>query len=413
MARVPDVLIIDQDPAARFEFKRLLRNANLGFAGEAGLGTEAVSLASETTPDVIICGMTRPMERSLQTMEALMDVLPETPLIAYGRGDDVDSVRVAMQAGARDFLTLPADTEKLVESVRKVLESEERKKMRMSGQAKSLGPRGLVIAVFGAKGGVGKTTVATNVSVALSAEMGQSVVLVDGDNSFGDVAASLELKPERSIMDLLRDKEKIDRSNVDEYLVQHSSKLWVLPAPRESLQWRAVTPEAFRSVVDLLARRFDLVVVDTAAVLSDMSLAILEEANMVLWVTSTDFSSINNSLQGLDALQQMSFPKEKVRLILNVNSPDDAVRPAKIEEVLKQKFFWSIPYDKQVRMGAQVGNPAVLASPDSTGAKALSQLAQAVTGRSPAEPQKSTKKGGWLFRRKEDGVTETVVAEGG
>jgi pilus assembly protein CpaE len=414
MARVPDVLVIDQDPAARFEIKRLLRGASLGFAGEAALGTEAVSLAAEKTPDVIICGLSQPPERSLQTIEALLDVLPETPVIAYGKNEDVEAVRRAMQAGARDFLILPADTEKLVESVRNVLESEERKRLRMSGQAAGLGPKGLVVAVFGAKGGVGKTTVATNVSLALAAEMGQSVVLVDGDNSFGDVAAMLELRPERTIMDILRDREKIDRSNVEEYLVQHASGLWVLPAPRESLHWRSVTPDAFRSVVDLLARRFDLVFVDTAAVLSDMSMAILEEANMVLWVTSTDFSSINNSLQGLDALQQMSYPNDRIRLVLNVNSPDDNVRPAKIEEVLKREFFWSIPYDKQVRMGAQVGKPAVIASPDSAGAKALFQLAEAVTGASRTEPQKSTKKGGgWLFRRKEQNVTEPAVAEGG
>jgi len=225
MARVPEVLVIDQDPASRFEFKRILRGAALGFAGEAGLGTEGVSLAAETTPDVILCGMAQPPERSLQTMEALMDVLPETPVIAYGRSEDVDAVRLAMQSGARDFLTLPADTEKLVESVRKVLESEERKRLRMSGQAKGIGPRGLVVAVFGAKGGVGKTTVATNVSVALASELGQSVVLVDGDNAFGDVASSLELRADKTIIDVLRDREKIDRSNVEEYLMRHGSGL--------------------------------------------------------------------------------------------------------------------------------------------------------------------------------------------
>lgn len=413
MARVPEVLVIDQDPSARFEFKRLLRGANLGFAGEAGLGTEGVSLAAETTPDVIICGMTKPPERSLQTMNALMDVLPETPVIAYGRSEDVDSVRLAMQAGARDFLTLPVDAEKLMESVRSVLEAEERKRLRMSGQAKGIGPRALVVAVFGAKGGVGKTTVATNVGVSLTSELGQSVVLIDGDNSFGDVAASLELRTDRSIIDLLRNQEKVDRSNVDEYLAVHSSGLYVLPAPRESLAWRNVTPEAFRSVIDLLARRFDVVLVDTASILSDLSLAILDEANIVLWVTSTDFSSINNSLQGLEALQQMSYPDSRIRLILNVNSPDDGVRPAKIEEVLRKKFFWSIPYDRQVRIGAQVGSPAVIASPQSAGAKALVQLARAVTGTDTAAPPRSVKRGGWPFRRKPEATGEPVIAEGG
>ncbi len=414
MARVPEVLVIDQDPGARFEFKRLLRQAQLGFAGEAGLGTDAVNLASEKTPDVIICGMTRPPERSLQTIEALLDVLPETPVIAYGQEEDVEAVRLAMIAGARDFLIVPAGVEKLLDSVRKVLEAEERKRLRLSGQAKGIGPRGLVVAVFGAKGGVGKTTVATNLGVALASSLGQEVVLIDGDNAFGDVAATLEMRPDRSIVDVLKDREKVDRSNITDYLVRHSSGLWVLPSPRESLQWRTVTPEAFRSVVDIVARRFDLVLVDSAAVLSDLSMAVLDEANMVLWVTSTDFSSINNSLQGLEALQQMSYPEGRIRLVLNVISPDDAVRPAKIEEVLKRRFFWSIPYDRQVRTGSQIGNPAVLAAPDSPGAKALLQLARAVTGATPAPSPRSTKRGGgWPFRRREAVAEQTAAAEGG
>jgi CheY-like chemotaxis protein len=77
MAKVPEVLVVDQDPRARFELKQLVRQAQMGFAGEAGLGTDAVSLAGDVKPDVIICGMSRPPERSLQTIEALLDVLPE------------------------------------------------------------------------------------------------------------------------------------------------------------------------------------------------------------------------------------------------------------------------------------------------------------------------------------------------
>jgi pilus assembly protein CpaE len=405
MARIPEVLVVDQDPKARYELKQLVRQAQLGFAGESGFGTEAISLASEVKPDVIVCGMSRPAERSLNTIEALLDVLPETPIIAYAHQEDVGIVRQAMQAGARDFLNIPAEVERLVESVRSVLESEERKRLRLSGQSKGIGPRGLVVAVFGAKGGVGKTTISTNLGVALASQLSQSVVLLDGDNSFGDVAAMLDLKPDRSVVDLVRDADKVDRNSVTEYLVKHSSGLWVLPAPRESLLWRGITPDAYRKVLDVVARRFDIVLIDTAAILSDLSLMLLEEANMVLWVTSTDFSSINNSLLGLEALGQMNYPEGRIRLVLNITTSDDGVRPAKIEEVLKRQFFWTIPYDRQVRAGAQVGNPAVMASPDSNGSKTLLQLAQALTGTGPGEAPGTTSTGSGglarFLRRKE------------
>ncbi|HUF52954.1 MAG TPA: AAA family ATPase [Dehalococcoidia bacterium] len=410
MARVPDILLIDQDPQARFEMKQLVRQAQLGFAGEAAFGTEAVSLATDTKPDIIMCGMTRPPERSLQTIEALLDVLPETPIIAYAREEIVDVVRQAMLAGARDFIQIPASVERVTNSIRSVLEAEERKRLRISGQAKSIGPKGMVVAVFGAKGGVGKTTLSTNLGLALSSKLGQSVVLIDADNSFGDVAAMLEMRPDRSVVDVVRNVDTLDRTNVTEYLMRHESGLWVLPAPRESLLWREVTPETFRRALGIISRQFDIVLVDMAAMLSDLALGILDEANMVLWVTSTDFSSINNSLQGLEALHQISYPEARIRLVLNVVSPDDGVRPSKIEEVLGREFFWSIPYDRQIRVAGQVGKPAVLANPDGIGARTMIQLAEALTGGGPT-PAPKPARGFGLFKKRLGKPEPTTAAE--
>lgn len=384
MAKVPEILVVDQDPKARYEVKQLTKHAQLSIVGEAAFGTDAISMASDVKPDVIICGMSSPPERSLQTIEALLDVLPETPIVTYGWRDDSETVRLAMIAGARDYFAMPANAEKVLESVRSVLESEERKRLRLTGQTKALGPKGLVITVFGVKGGVGKSTIATNLGVALATELAQSVVLVDGDNNFGDAAAMLDLKPQRNIMDLLREADAVERGNVTDYLTQHSSGLWVLAAPRECLQWRSVTPERFRKVVTVLARRFDVVLIDTAGALGDLSLSALEEANMVLWVTSSDFSSINNSLQALETLEQLSYPDSRIRLMLNVTSADDGVRPAKIEEVLGRQFFWLVPYDREIRLGTQTGKPAVSAHRNSRGAQSIVQLAQALMGVSVA-----------------------------
>ncbi|HSP54071.1 MAG TPA: AAA family ATPase [Dehalococcoidia bacterium] len=414
MARVPEVLVVDQDPKARFEVKRLVKQVSLNIAGEAGFGTEAVSLASDKKPDVIICGMASPPDRSIRTMEALLDVLPETPIIAYGWSDNVETVRQAMVAGARDFFVMPADSERVLQSIKQVLESEEKKKLRLSGQAKSMGPRGLVIAVFGAKGGVGKTTIATNLGVALCDKLQQSAVLVDADNSFGDVAGMLDMRPDRTIIDIVRDVDTVDRDNVTDYLTKHSSGLWVLPAPRESLLWRSVTPDRFRRALGVLSRRFDIVLIDTAGVLNDLSLASLEEANMVLWVTSSDFSSINNSMIGLETLGQLSYPEARIRLMLNVISADDGVRPSKIEEVLGRQFFWSIPYDRQVRNGGQIGKPAVIGSPESRGAKSVIDLAEALIGGSAPRPEPKPKSSGLrrIFTRKTAETPAEPAAEG-
>jgi len=213
-------------------------------------------------------------------------------------------------------------------------------------------------------------------------------------------------------VDLVRDADTVERSGITEYLLRHSSGLWVLPAPREGLLWRSVQPDRFRKAIGLLARRFDVVIIDTAGSLTDLSLAALEEANMVLWVTSSDFSSINNSVVGLETLQQLSYPDSRIRLMLNVISPDDSVRAGKIEEVLGRKFFWSIPYDRQVRLDGQVGRPAVLSHPDCRGAKSITELAQALMGTGTAVKPAGTKQAPLrrLFRR--GGETSAPAAEG-
>ena len=380
MARVPEIMVVDQDPQARFEIKRLVKGASFTVAGESAFGTEAVSLAAELKPEVIICGMCVPSERSIHTIEALLDSLPETPLIAYGWEDDLDTVRQAMLAGARDFLVMPVDVERLGASILSVLESEERKRLRLAGESQSLGASGLVIAVFSAKGGVGKTTVTTNLGVALSKEMGQSVVLVDADTGFGDIAPMLDLKPERTIMDLLRDVDGVERDALTDYLTLHESGLSVLAAPADSLQWRSVPQEQLRKVIGMLAKRFDIVLIDTAGALSDVGMTTLEESGIVLWITSPDFSSINDSAQGLRALRQLSYPEARIRLMLNDLYVDDGVRPEKIEQALGRELFWLVPYDRRLRHGGQEGRPLVLSNPKSPGARSIVDLAHVLSG---------------------------------
>jgi len=412
MARVPEVLVVDQDPQARFELKRTIKQAQFAIAGEAAFGTEAVSLASEVKPEVIICGMSAPPERSLQTIEALLDSLPETPLIAYGWQADLETIRQAMLAGARDFLVMPIDADRLGGSILAVLESEERKRLRLAGQTKAMGPRGLVVAVFGAKGGVGKTTVATNLGVALGSELGQSVVLVDADTGFGDVAGMLDLKSERTIVDLLRDADEVEGDSLDSYLARHSSGLSVVTGPKDSLAWRSVAPERLRKGIALLAKRFDTVIVDTAGTLSELSMATLEESNLVLWITSSDFASINDSLQALETLRQLSYPEGRIRLMLNDVFFDDGVRPTKIEQALHRQFFWLVPYDRQLRLGGQEGQPLVMSDPTSPGARSLLDLAHALMGNGRKQGANRSLFRRFLGRHQAERGETAVAAEG-
>jgi pilus assembly protein CpaE len=265
-----------------------------------------------------------------------------------------------------------------------VLESEERRQMRLRGQTASWGPQGTVITVFGAKGGVGKTTVSVNLAAALVQETGQSVVLVDGDNGFGDVCGMLDIQPERSVVDLARDLSTVTRDTLPKYLMQHSSGLNVLAAPSQTMAWRAVKADDFRKIIELLSKSHDIVVVDTVGILNDLTLVALQAASLVLWVVTTEFASVRDSLRALEALRSASYPEERVRIVTNDLATRDGVRPTTIQEALGHPVFWQVPFDQRVRSDGQLGEPAVLRHPSAVGARSLTDLAKTIVGIQPS-----------------------------
>ena len=380
MAKTPEVLIVDQNPEVRFEIKRLLKQSQFALAGEAGFGTEAVSLAVETEPDVTICGMDEPIVRALQTVDALINSLPETPVIVYSASQTLEAARQAMLAGARDFVSAPATARELEGAIVGALESEERRRMRLSGQMASLGAQGTIIAVFGPKGGVGKSTIATNLAVALAQETGQSVALVDADTGFGDVVAMLDLRPEHTLVDLVRRIDGLSREELARHLCTHSSGVAVLAGPPDTFAWRDISADQFRKVLETLAGIHDVLVIDTGGDLGNIGLAALEAATLVLWVTSPEFASVKDSLHGMEALQSISFPFDRIRVTVNRVSPEDGVRSRTVEEVLQRDVFWQIPYDRRLRQESELGKLHVLNSPASPAAHSMLELARAIGG---------------------------------
>ncbi len=406
MAKTPAALVIDQDVQSRYETRQIVKASGLTVAGEAGYGMEALTTARETNPDVIFVGVNEPMERPLQTVEQLAAAFPETPLVVMSDSKEIESARKAMMAGARDFLTRPVKPEMLRSSVLKAMEAEENRRLRKAGAHVSTDAQGTVVTVFGAKGGIGKSTVATNLAVALAKNSNHSVVIVDLDNGFGDVPGMLDIKPERTLQDLVRDIDRVEKDDLRKYLVRHQlSGLDVLCGPGV-LEWRKITPEDVGKVIEALTRSYDTVVLDTSGMLNELAELALELGTIVLWVTTTEFASVKDSLEAMRALTQLSIPQERIRILTNAISPDDAVRPSAVEEALGREVFWSIPYDRKVRQGTHLGQPIVITSPQSVAAKSFGDLATLIAG--GRVEQKGKMFGGFRWRT----TSQPAPAEG-
>ncbi len=394
MARSPSVLIVDQDPDVRFQVQRLITATGFAVGGQAGLGTEAVAMAAQARPEIVLCGLKEPAARVVQTIESIAHNLPETPIIVYSDSRDIETIRKAMLAGARDFLQAPFKPEELKRSLTATLEAEERRRLREADSA-MLGPQAAVITVYGAKGGVGKTTVATNLAVALSRQAGQSTILLDADDTFGDVASALGLSPDRTVADVLRELDQVDAERLKEFLGHHESGLEVLSGPANPFDWPAGAGERFQRLLEQLARQFDAVLVDTASTLSEISQSVLEAASLILWVTTPEYASVRDSIRALEAFRSLRLRDDRVRIVLNAAYSEVEVRPSSIEEALGHEIFWTIPYDRQLRRNAQLGQSFLDTHPNSPASRSFSDLARALSGMAPVEPER----GGSLLRR--------------
>ncbi len=386
MARNPKVIIVDGSLEARSELHKMLALAHIAVLGEAGYGVDAQTLVEDAQPDVALVGVEEPVARGLQTVEALAASFPQLPLIVYSSLADGGSVRRAMLAGAKDYLTQPVDSEMVTNSIRVVLDQEEHRQRRISGEVPQVqNAGGTVITVFGAKGGIGKTTIATNLATALHRETNQTVALVDMDTRFGDVAIMMDVPVDRNIADLTRRLDQVDRTNIKEYLVPHPSGVGILPAPSHPGDWNVVTPDHIEQVVRLLAQTHDFVILDTPGTFNEMVAAALEMATVVLLVTSMDVASIKDTVLALNMLRSWSFPREKVKLAINHANVANSVKDKDVVRTLEYDVFWQIPYDEAVTKSTQLGQPIVLTKPGSRVGSNLIDLARMMGGVRPRQ----------------------------
>jgi len=379
VARNPKVIIIDQDPSSRAETQRMLALSGFAVMGAAGYGMEAMTLARETTPEVVVVSLEEPIARSLQTVESVGDVLPEVPIVAYSSIGDPSYIRRAMQVGVKDYLIAPLQDEDLGRSINAALAQEERRQQRLTGEVEPQA-YGTVVTVFGAKGGIGKTTIATNLATALVQKTGQSVVLVDLDTRFGDVAILMDMPTDRSISDLALPDEEIDREAVQSCLYTHGTGVAILPSPIRPSEWHSIHPGHIEKVVSVLAATHDYVLLDTPGTFNDIVSRSLEMCTILLLTATPDLASLKDTILALEMLRSWSFPTEKVKIVINHTNDVHGDARVDIRRVLGKEIFWSIPYDRNIVQTTQLGMPIVAAKPKSKASQSFIELSYAIGG---------------------------------
>jgi len=390
------LLVVDQDPDSRVATRKALQRAGVEVAGETHFGTAGVSRALELRPDVILVSVEEPVVLPLETVEALTNALPDTPVIIYSSIGGAEAVRRGMVLGARDYLAKPLQATALRETLIRTLEQEERRQMRRAGQLSAAHGRGTVVVVTGAKGGIGKSVLAVNLALSLRQRSGRPVVILDADDQFGDVATMLDLSPGSTFDDVVRRLDGFNRDTLPAFVTSHASGVDIIAGSPTEDVFDRLDPAGMRRIVESLAQVYEFVVVDTSGTFNRFIRACIEASTLTLMVTTNEVSSVRDAAAAFQRMDGWDVNPDKVRVVLNRGTRAGGIRPADVRQAIGRDIFWELPFDKNVAESVQTGQPVSVSGKKSAVARSIAQLAAriggdpaATTGKRERSPKRS------------------------
>src|SRR6266545_2457386 len=309
----------------------------------------------------------------------LQQAAPEISVVLVRRRDSGELLRAALRVGVKDVLPASSDATALRDSVARALEVASDLRSRLAGAAVPPDPAGerlaRIITVFSPKGGCGKTVLSTNLAVAL----------VDLDLNFGDVAIMLQLYPNRTIHDAASATD-LDAVMLRSYLTPHQAGIWALVAPTEPTFADAISASSVATILKLLRASFGYVVVDTPAVLSDQVMAAFDESDAIAMLATPDVPSIKNLKLTLQAMEQLHYPRDRVRLVVNRADSRVGLRVPDVERLLGRAVDATIPSSRSVPLSVNKGSPVLVEEPRGNVAEAIRRLASQFMPAPPKEP---------------------------
>jgi pilus assembly protein CpaE len=302
------------------------------------------------------------------------------PVILVASVESSTLLEDALDADVADVLLLPQLTENVVFALKKASHSGRR--------VQNGGRRGRVVTVFSPKGGTGKTVTATNLAASLAKHHGKRTLLLDLDLQFGDAAIMLGIEPDKTIHDFVTAPGELDSDKLAGYTTRHPSGLDILPAPLRPEDAELVTEAKLARLLEVAREAFDLIVVDTSPFFHGPMLATLDRTDELLLLCALDVPTLKNVRLSLQTLELLSFPSDRIRVVLRRTSNKVGMKPREVEGALERKVAFEVPSDGAVPLAVNRGNPLVLSDPRSDFSKAIREMAKALTATAAQKPRR-------------------------
>lgn len=331
--------------------------------------------------DVVVVDLDSDPEVALSLVENICGRDSLMTVMVYSRKQDPELLVKCMRAGAREFLSEPVSGEVLMEAVVRA----SARRFELDRQKKGLGK---ILVFWGAKGGTGVTTLASNFAIALKKESDQEVGLVDLNLHLGDVGVVLGLTPRFTVSDALRNPGRLDRDFLTTLLAAHSSGVSLLAAPDQYSSLPLVQNGNLTKLLEILREQFPYVVADAGPTLGEGTEILFEAADTVYLVTHAEIAALRNAQRLIAHLRTVGGEGRHLEVVLNRYDPRHLeIDEGRIEKVLETPLKWKVPNDYQsVRRSLDTGTP--LALQKTPVSRVLYQMAREACGK-PALPAKS------------------------
>jgi pilus assembly protein CpaE len=394
------VVLVHRDEAERAQYRATLEAlAGVQIAGERADPRAGLAFAHQVRPQILVLELASPVDEILGAASQFRMEHPDCAIFFATEALDPETLLRALRAGAQEVLRRPLDRGALTRAVERVAAlNARRSEVGTSGRG--------VITVFSNKGGAGVSTLATNLAVSLKKLTRREVVVADFDHHSGDAAFMLGLTPTRSLGDVLA-APRIDSASVQDALIKHDSGIFVLSQPEGLDRVDGMTAEQVGSILEILAQTFDLVLVDTPHVFSEITLEIFDRSSTILLLSELSIPSVRAARRSLEIFHKLNFlaVPDRVRLVVNRYSEASAISVKQLEETLAMPVFGSVSNDyAAVSTAINLGKPLCGESNGSRTARDLVALARKlvpVDSAGEAEPEVAARRPGRLrlFRK--------------
>ena len=371
------ILVLDRNEALAEQVRTVMAEVRPEVSVEActRVGFVGDVLTDEGPFDVLVAGPSLGTRAGLARLEVIHDELPGMSLVLAFTRRPTAALREIVRTGSCDLLQLPIEDKELQESVTRAIELAQTVRPAPIAGPVAAGPAtaapralGRVFTTSSATGGCGKTFLATNMAYFLAHYSGKRTCVIDLDLQFGEVTTALRLRPRYTLFDALQreDADEADlREHIDEYLVEHETGFWVLAAPKEPAEADHIASPDITRIIEAVRSRFDYVVVDTPAALTEVVLAAFDLSDVLYTMATLDLPSVRNMGVFLNQLDRLKIPSENVNLILNKAERDVGIDVEQVTRLFPKQFSAVLPYAREVSKSINLGMPVMASSPTS------------------------------------------------